>query len=133
MILGLLAAEMTARSGEDPSASYAALTALHGTPHYARIDAPATAAQKACFKTLSAATLGLHELAGDPVTSVTTTASGEPLGGIKVTTANGWFALRPSGTEAVYKVYAESFAGAGHLARIQTEAQAAMARVFATA
>ena len=133
LILGLLAAEMTARTGQDPSASYVALTAAQGTPHYARIDAPATAAQKACFKTLTANTLGLHELAGDPVVSVTTTTSGEPLGGIKVTTANGWFALRPSGTEAVYKVYAESFTGAAHLARIQAEAQAAMAKVFAAA
>jgi len=131
LILGLLAAEMTARNGHNPSVSYAALTAAHGTPFYARIDAPATAVQKACFRTLTAATLGLRELAGDPVVSVTTTASGEPLGGIKVTTANGWFALRPSGTEAVYKVYAESFAGAAHLARIQGEAQAAMAKVFA--
>ena len=133
LILGLLAAEMTARSGRDPSANYAALTAAHGTPHYARIDAPASVAQKSCFKTLTAESLGLGELAGDPVTGVTTTASGEPLGGIKVTTANGWFALRPSGTEAVYKVYAESFAGPEHLARIQVEAQAAMAKVFAAA
>ncbi len=133
IILGLLAAEMTARTGQDPNASYVELTAAHGTPSYARIDAPATVSQKACFKMLSADTLGLHELAGDPVVSVTTTASGEPLGGIKVTTANGWFALRPSGTEAVYKVYAESFAGADHLARIQAEAQAAMAKVFAAA
>ncbi|WP_255615094.1 phosphoglucomutase (alpha-D-glucose-1,6-bisphosphate-dependent) [Polymorphobacter sp. PAMC 29334] len=134
LILGLAAAEMTAATGESPSTRYARLTSALGEPFYARTDAPASPAQKAAFKTLDVATFE-GNLAGDPVTAVTTTApgNGAAFGGVKVATANGWFAARPSGTENVYKIYAESFVDAGHLARIQEEAQAKMARVFAAA
>ena len=132
LLLGLLAAELTARSGETPSARYRTLTAALGEPFYARTDAAASAAQKAAFKTFDPARLA-PTLAGDPVTSVATTAKGNgaALGGVKVTSANGWFAARPSGTEDVTKVYAESFVGADHLARVQADAQAALATIFA--
>ncbi len=128
LLLGLLAAEMTARSGEDPHARYCRLTRTLGEPFYARTDAPATPAQKAAFKTLDPATMPAT-LAGDPVIRVETRASGNgaPLGGVKVSSANGWFAARPSGTENVVKVYAESFASPDHLAQVQTEAQAVLA------
>ncbi|MGI4878534.1 MAG: alpha-D-glucose phosphate-specific phosphoglucomutase, partial [Janthinobacterium lividum] len=134
LILGLLAAEMTARAAEDPGRRFARLADGLGMPYYARTDALATAAQKARFKTIDRAMFG-GELAGEAVTAVTTTApgNGASIGGIKVATANGWFAARPSGTEDVTKIYAESFVGAAHLAAIQAEAQEAMARVFAGA
>ena len=92
-------------------------------------------AQKALFKTLSADNLGIRELAGEPITAVLTKApgNGQSIGGVKVTTANGWFAARPSGTEDVYKIYAESFVSADHLTRIQQEAQAALGALFAKA
>ena len=130
LLLGLLAAEMTARSGENPHRRYRRLTAALGEPFYARTDAPATAAQKAAFKTLDPGTMPTT-LAGDTVTRVETRAAGNdaPLGGVKVSTANGWFAARPSGTENVTKVYAESFVGADHLAAIQADAQDAMTRL----
>ncbi|WP_322514064.1 phosphoglucomutase (alpha-D-glucose-1,6-bisphosphate-dependent) [Rhodopseudomonas palustris] len=133
VILGLLAAEITANSKADPGAIYQQLTSELGAPFYARIDAPASAAQKALFKTLTADKLGIRELAGEPVTATLTNAPGnnQPIGGVKVTTANGWFAARPSGTEDVYKIYAESFVGAEHLTRIQQEAQAALSAMFA--
>ena len=132
LLLGLLAAEMTARSGENPHQRYRRLTATLGDPVYARTDSPATAAQKAAFKTLDVANMPTT-LAGDPVTDVTTTArgNGASLGGVKVSSANGWFAARPSGTENVTKVYAESFVGADHLVQIQADAQAALARLTA--
>ena len=132
LILGLAAAEMTARTGENPAARYARLTAALGEAFYARTDAPASAEQKAAFKTLDTAGFA-RDLAGDAVTAVTTTApgNGAPIGGVKVASANGWFAARPSGTENIYKIYAESFAGADHLAAIQAAAKAEMARVFA--
>jgi len=128
LLLGLLAAEMTARTGENPHARYRRLTAALGEPFYARTDAPATPAQKAAFKALDVTTMPAV-LAGDPVVDVTTTArgNGAPLGGVKVSTARGWFAARPSGTENVVKVYAESFVDAAHLAAIQADAQAAVA------
>jgi phosphoglucomutase len=131
LILGLLAAEMTARTGRDPGELYAAITREVGEAVYERIDAPASAAQKAALSRMTPEGLGLAELAGDRVESVATTAAGQPLGGVKVTTKNGWFAARPSGTEAVYKLYAESFQGASHLRRIQDEAQAVIQRAFA--
>jgi phosphoglucomutase len=134
LILGLAAAEMTAATGENPAARYQRLTAALGEPFYARTDAPASPEQKAAFKTLDVAAFE-GTLAGDPVIAVTTTApgNGAPIGGVKVASRNGWFAARPSGTENVYKIYAESFVDAGHLSAIQAEAQAAMARVFAGA
>jgi phosphoglucomutase len=135
LILCLLAAEMTARTGRDPGEHYAALTRDHGAPAYERIDAPATAAQKAVLKTLSAESLPATDLAGERIEAVRTTApgNGSPIGGIKVIAASGWFAARPSGTEEVYKIYAESFRGVEHLRRIQEEAQAIVARAFAAA
>jgi len=133
LILGLLAAEITAKSKADPGELYQRLTAELGAPFYERIDAPANAAQKALFKTLTADKLGIKELAGEPITATLTKApgNGQAIGGVKVTTANGWFAARPSGTEDVYKIYAESFVSAGHLKKIQHEAQAALSAMFA--
>ena len=125
IILALLAAEITAVTGRTPSEHYRELTAALGDPAYARIDAPATREQKAVLARLSPAQVPVDELAGEPVTARQTTApgNGEPLGGLKVITASGWFAARPSGTEDVYKLYAESFRGPDQLARIQEEAQ----------
>ncbi|MGA8898072.1 phosphoglucomutase (alpha-D-glucose-1,6-bisphosphate-dependent) [Bradyrhizobium sp.] len=133
LIMGLLAAEITARTGRDPSQWFDALTAELGNPFYARIDAPATPQQKSVFKTLSAEQLAIRELGGERVTAVLLAAPGnnQPFGGIKVTADNGWFAARPSGTEDVYKIYAESFRSEAHLKQIQDEAQAAIARTFA--
>ncbi len=132
IILGLLAAEITARTGRDPGEAYKALTATLGVPFYARIDAPATVEQKKLLKALSAERLGMTELAGEPVQATLSHAPGNdgPIGGIKVVAANGWFAARPSGTEDVYKIYAESFQGTDHLRQIQTEAREAIGRVF---
>ncbi|MFH8342288.1 phosphoglucomutase (alpha-D-glucose-1,6-bisphosphate-dependent) [Streptomyces sp. AM6-12] len=125
IILALLASEITAVTDKTPSEHYAALTARFGEPAYARIDAPATREQKALLGTLSPAQVTADTLAGEPVTAVLTEApgNGAAIGGIKVTTENAWFAARPSGTEDVYKVYAESFLGVDHLARVQEEAQ----------
>ncbi|MFB3829171.1 MAG: phosphoglucomutase (alpha-D-glucose-1,6-bisphosphate-dependent) [Bryobacteraceae bacterium] len=125
LILGLLAAEITARVGRDPGEIYRELTERFGAPVYERTDAPATPEQKAVLGRLSPEQLTARELAGDPITGMLTTApgNGEPIGGLKVTTARGWFAARPSGTENVYKIYAESFAGLEHLRRIQREAR----------
>jgi phosphoglucomutase len=124
-ILGLLAAEMTARTGQDPGEHYARLTEEFGTPFYERIDAPATPEEKNRLKKLSPDQVPAQTLGGDPITQMLTTApgNGAPLGGLKVSTANGWFAARPSGTENVYKIYAESFVDADHLQKIQTEAR----------
>ncbi|MFZ5739111.1 MAG: phosphoglucomutase (alpha-D-glucose-1,6-bisphosphate-dependent) [Pseudomonadota bacterium] len=133
IILGLLAAEITAVSKADPGELYQRLTAELGAPFYSRIDAAASPAQKALFKTLTAEKLGIKQLAGEPVTATLTKApgNGQSIGGVKVTTANGWFAARPSGTEDVYKIYAESFVSADHLSQIQHEAQAALSAMFA--
>ena len=117
---------MTARTGKDPGERYADLTARYGNPIYQRIDAAATKEQKAKLAKLSAAEVKATDLAGDKITSILTEASGNhaPIGGLKVTTAEGWFAARPSGTEDVYKIYAESFTSEAHLKQIQSEAQA---------
>lgn len=134
-ILGLLAAEITARTGRDPGQHYKALTEEFGAPVYERIDAPANAAQKKILKALSPEQVPATELAGEPITRMLTTApgNGEPIGGLKVESASGWFAARPSGTEDVYKIYAESFVDAAHLKRIQTEAQEIVSKTFAAA
>jgi phosphoglucomutase len=125
IILALLAAEITAVTGSTPGERYRELTGQLGDPAYARIDAPASREQKAALARLDPDQVGISELGGEPVLSRLTTApgNGEPLGGLKVSTESGWFAARPSGTEAVYKLYAESFQGPDHLARIQEEAQ----------
>jgi phosphoglucomutase len=132
MILGLLAAEMTARTGKDPGELFAALTRELGSSFYERIDAPATPAQKDRLKKLSADQFGDGRLAGEPIRAAQTSApgNGQPIGGIKVVSDGGWFAARPSGTEDVYKIYAESFHSAEHLRRIQDEAQAMIARAL---
>jgi phosphoglucomutase len=125
LIMGLLAAEMTAQLGKDPSLIYSDVTADLGTAFYERIDAPASAAPKDRLKTMSPAQITVNDLGGEAITGKLATApgNGQPIGGIKVTAANGWFAARPSGTEAVYKIYAESFRGEAHLRQIQREAQ----------
>ncbi|MFD8855048.1 phosphoglucomutase (alpha-D-glucose-1,6-bisphosphate-dependent) [Streptomyces sp. NPDC059604] len=126
IILALLASEILAVTGESPSQRYAALTERFGEPSYARIDAPADRAQKVVLARLSPEQVTADTLAGERVTAVLTEApgNGAPIGGIKVTTENAWFAARPSGTEDVYKIYAESFLGGDHLARVQEEAKA---------
>jgi phosphoglucomutase len=135
IIMGLLAAEMLARTGKDPGEIYGALTGQFGAPVYERIDAPATLEQKAILERLSPQQVSARELAGDPIERMLTAApgNGAPLGGIKVVAKRGWFAARPSGTEDVYKLYAESFAGKDHLRKIQQEAQDLISRVFAGA
>ena len=126
ILLALLASEITATTGSSPSERYRALTERYGDPAYERVDAPATREQKAVLARLSPAQVTATELAGDPVTARLTAApgNGAPIGGLKVSTDWGWFAARPSGTEEVYKVYAESFRGPDHLRRIQQEARA---------
>ncbi|HEX2316477.1 MAG TPA: phosphoglucomutase (alpha-D-glucose-1,6-bisphosphate-dependent) [Thermomonospora sp.] len=133
VILALLAAEITAVTGESPSRRYAALAERHGDPAYARVDAPATREQKAVLAKLSAEQITAGTLAGDPITAVLTEApgNGAPIGGVKVCTDQAWFAARPSGTEDVYKIYAESFRGPDHLARVQDEARDLVGRTLA--
>lgn len=125
LILGLLAAEICATTGKDPGQHYAEITAKFGAPSYKRIDAPATPEQKQAFKKLTPEAVTASTLAGDAITAKLTRAPGNnaDIGGLKVCTANGWFAARPSGTENIYKVYAESFKGTAHLDRLIAEAQ----------
>jgi len=133
MLLSLLAAELTASTGRDPSELYSEVTRELGEPLYERIDAPATDDEKAALLSLNAEDVRTRTLAGDPIVAQLTRApgNGAPIGGLKVVTAHGWFAARPSGTEAVYKLYAESFRGADHLRQIQQEAQAIVTSVLA--
>ena len=133
MLLGLLAAEIRAKTGRDPGELYQALTAQHGAPLYQRVDAPATREQKARLGKLTRDRVRASALAGEKIEAILTHAPGDgnPIGGLKVMTKNGWFAARPSGTEDVYKLYAESFVSAEHLERVQTEARALIAEVLA--
>ena len=125
LLLCLLASEIQAVTGRSPSEHYADLVGKFGSPAYARIDAPATREQKAVLGKLSPEQVTATSLAGEPITATLTAApgNGAAIGGLKVTTESGWFAARPSGTEDVYKIYAESFRGPDHLARIQEEAR----------
>ena len=135
IILDLLAAEITARVGKDPGAIYQDLTKEHGSPVYERIDAPATRAQKAALKKLSPDLVKAEQLAGEPITAKLTRAPGNdaPIGGLKVVAQSGWFAARPSGTEDIYKIYAESFRGLEHLRSLQNEAREIVQAAFAAA
>jgi phosphoglucomutase len=132
LIMGLLAAEMTALTGRDPGEHYAALVAEFGEPFYERIDLPATPEQKTVLARLAPGDIQMTALAGDPIRAVLTTAPGDgrPIGGVKVVTDHGWFAARPSGTEAVCKLYAESFRGRDHLRGIQADAHAIIKHAF---
>jgi phosphoglucomutase len=131
IIADLLACELTAKTGRDPGMAYRELTERFGAPAYRRVDAPATPAQKAALARLSASDVTTKTLAGDPITAILTRAPGNdaPIGGVKVVTDHGWFAARPSGTEDVAKVYAESFRGEKHLERLLDEAQALVSAV----
>jgi phosphoglucomutase len=126
LIMALLAAEITARTGRDPGERYEELAERYGRPAYRRVDAPATPAQKRALSKLTPDRVRATELAGEPIRQVLDRApgNGAPIGGVKVVAESGWFAARPSGTEDVYKVYAESFRGEEHLDRILGEAQA---------
>ena len=135
LILGLLAAEITAVTGQDPAQHYQALEERFGSPLYERMDAPANPAQKAVLNNLSPALVAASELAGEPIIAKLTRAPGNdaPIGGLKIVAENGWFAARPSGTENIYKIYAESFKGQQHLATIQAEAQAIVSAALGAA
>ena len=125
LIMGLLAAEILARTGKDPGIHYRELTGMYGNPVYARNDTPATLEMKEAFSRLSPDNVAEKTLAGEAITAILTHApgNGAPIGGLKVATENGWFAARPSGTENIYKIYAESFRGEDHLRRILAEAE----------
>jgi len=135
VIMGLLAAEIIARTGRDPGEAYAGLEERFGSPVYERTDAPAGPAQRAAFKRLTPDMVSAATLAGEPILARLTRApgNGADIGGLKVVAANGWFAARPSGTEDIYKVYAESFLGREHLARVQAEAQGIVDAAFRAA
>jgi phosphoglucomutase len=135
LILTLLAAEIKAKTGKDPSELYAEQEARFGSPSYKRVDAPATSAQKSLLKSLSADSVKATSLAGEPILERLTHApgNGAAIGGLKVTTENGWFAARPSGTEEIYKIYAESFKGAEHLEDLLLEAEKIVSDVFSDA
>jgi len=125
LLLGLLAAEITARTGRDPGELYEKLAAEFGRSSYTRIDTPCAPEEKANFRKLTPETITARELAGEPIVSILTRAPGNGalIGGVKVVAANGWFAARPSGTENIYKLYAESFRGEKHLAQIVDQAR----------
>jgi phosphoglucomutase len=135
LIMNLLAAEITATTGRDPGEHYKALEKQVGNSVYARMDVPATAEQRVVLGSLSPEMVTAGELAGEKIMAKLTRAPGNnaPIGGLKVVTANGWFAARPSGTEDLYKIYAESFKGAEHLQVIQDEAQAIVRTAFKSA
>jgi phosphoglucomutase len=130
LLLGLLAAEITAVTGRDPGEHYQELAAQFGAYYYTRIDAPASPEQKAALLKLSPEAVTANEMAGDAITAKLTRAPGNDaaIGGLKVVSAGGWFAARPSGTENIYKLYAESFKSAEHLQRIVEEAQQIVSR-----
>jgi phosphoglucomutase len=133
LLLDLLAAEITARTGKDPGEHYCEITGQFGEPCYTRIDSPASPAEKRRLKQLQPEDLTLYELAGEPITAKLTHApgNGAPIGGLKVVAANGWFALRPSGTEDIYKLYAESFIDQSHLDKIVEQTQQIVGHVLA--
>jgi phosphoglucomutase len=135
IIMDLLAAEITARTGRDPGEHYRALTAQFGDPVYQRMDVAATPAQKQALERLSPEMVAAEEMGGEKITAKLTRApfNNASIGGLKVVTQNGWFAARPSGTEDIYKVYAESFRGEDHLKRIFGEAQTIVAAAFKAA
>ena len=132
-IMDLLAAEITARTGKDPGELYRELATLFGTPCYTRIDVPATPGEKAAMEHLSPEAITVKELAGEPILAKLSAApgNGEPIGGLKVVTASGWFAVRPSGTENIYKIYAESLRDRAHLEVIVKEAQVVVGKALA--
>jgi phosphoglucomutase len=135
IVSALLAAEITARMGRDPGEIYHDLTREFGEPLYDRVEAPATPEQKARLERLSPQHIRTHDLAGEPIQTILTSAPGDgaPIGGVKVVAENGWFAARPSGTESIYKIYAESFRGADHLRRILEDAQTIVNDALASA
>ncbi len=135
ILLNLLAAEITARTGRDPAQHYAELEGMFGSPAYERVDAPATPAEKQALGSLNAEMVTATEMAGEPIVAKLTHApgNGAAIGGLKVVTQNGWFAARPSGTESVYKIYAESFLGPEHLRRVQEEARTIVSAALAAA
>jgi phosphoglucomutase len=132
LIMGLLAAELTAVTGKDPGELYRDLTGKYGDFFYERLDAPASPEQKKILSALSAKDITESQLAGEKIVSILTTAPGtkDPIGGVKVVSESGWFAARPSGTENVYKLYAETSQSAEHLKKIQAEAQAMIQKAF---
>jgi phosphoglucomutase len=132
IILNLLAAEILAKTGKSPSEHYAAYESKFGSPVYERLDAPASTEQKNILKNLNADAITSKEFAGEPIVAKLTHAPGNDaaIGGLKVVTENGWFAARPSGTEEIYKIYAESFKGKEHLRQIQEEAQELVNSLF---
>jgi len=134
MVPALLAAEITARMGRDPGELYRDLTLEFGEPAYDRVEAPATPAQKESLAKLSPAQVLVKDLAGEHIQTILTNAPGNdaPIGGLKVVAESAWFAARPSGTEAIYKIYAESFRGPSHLARVVEEAQSLVNKALAT-
>jgi phosphoglucomutase len=132
LIMDLLAAEITARTGKDPGVHFQELSAKFGTPFYTRVDAPATPAEKAALKKLDPAAVEASTMAGEPIVAKLTKApgNGASIGGLKVATTYGWFAARPSGTENVYKIYAESMTSAAHLEAILKEAREIVSRAL---